>query len=76
MADFEVRGYAQSCLAGNVRYNFNSRALKGEIYISPITLNRRILIKPKGQLNFELVDFNSNISITPKVKIYELEHQF
>ncbi|SZD73104.1 TANFOR domain [Candidatus Ornithobacterium hominis] len=76
LVDFEVRGYTQSCLAGNVRYNFNSKVLKGEIYIPPITLNGRILIRSKGQLNFELVDFNSNISITPKVKIYELEHQF
>ncbi|MCK0147422.1 fibronectin type III domain-containing protein [Arenibacter sp. F26102] len=76
LVDFEVRGFAKGCIAGKLKYGFNTNLLKGEFYIPPVVLAGRLKIKTKGALEFELVDWEGSINITEKLDLGEVEHQF
>lgn len=73
LVDIEIRGYAQGCLAGQLKYNFDYDKFNGRIYLPPVVLGGKVKIKTKGTLEFELVDWNSSISVTDEYTIYAVD---
>lgn len=76
LVDFDAKGYAKGCLAGNISYSFNSKIMKGELYIPPVVLGASVKLKTRGKLEFELVDWSSSVTVTDKIELGKIERQF
>ncbi len=74
--DFNVDFKGKGCISGSGKYNFSTKLLAGEFYIPPIVMSGNIKIKSKGILEFELIDWKMDISITDKIPLGKIEHQF
>ncbi|WP_010182788.1 hypothetical protein [Aquimarina agarilytica] len=67
--DFDVKGYAEGCLAGEYKYSFKDEKIKGLIYIPPVILAAHIKIKSKGFLKFDLVDWRGKIEVSDRIEL-------
>lgn len=70
LVDFEVKGYAQICLAGSLKFSFENSDFTGKIYMPPVVVGGKVKIKTKGVLQFELIDWNGSISVVDQFEIY------
>lgn len=77
LVDFNVDFKGKGCIAGSGKYNFSTKKLTAEFYIPPIVLSGNIKIKTKGTLEFELVNWTKDVSITDKIRLGDpIEYQF
>jgi hypothetical protein len=72
--EFDVKGYVEGCLAGELKYSYKKKKFQGAMYIPPVLLVAHAKIKSKGILKFELVDWRGKIEISDRIDLtYENE---
>ncbi len=71
LVDFNVNGYVQGCIAGNLKYQFASETFDGKIYIPPLILGGNVMIKTRGTLEFELIDWTGSITISEEITLID-----
>jgi hypothetical protein len=71
LVDFEVKGYAQACLAGVLRFKFDDQSFTGKLTIPPVVVGIKAKVKTKGVLEFDMIDYNGSYSIIDEIILFQ-----
>jgi hypothetical protein len=71
LVDFEVKGYAQACLAGVLRFKFDDQSFTGKLTIPPVVVGIKAKVKTKGVLEFDMVDYNASYSVIDEIILFQ-----
>ncbi len=68
--DLELRGYASSCISGDIFYYPKTNRFDGGISVKPLIVGVKVKAVSKGYFDWTLIDYEGKIGLFDPIKIY------